>query len=239
MSRLTALIIAYFLLATAEIIGTHIGCLPLIFATKPLLMVTLFVWFYLQTKASANSKFRKYLLLSIVFAFGGDTFLMFLPFDEIFFLLGLGSFLIGQLFYVFAFSNSIITSKKTFNKPLGLALLIIFLSYYAILMYALFPYLEDFLIPVLVYGVAVCAMGVSAGWRLNKVSKKSFILVFSGAMLFVLSDTIIAVNQFLYKGNLVNAQVAIMVTYVLAQYLIIKGSVKYLKDHKLEDIKSY
>ena len=239
MSRLTALIIAYFLLATAEIIGTHIGCLPLIFATKPLLMVTLFVWFYLQTKASANSKFRKYLLLSIVFAFGGDTFLMFLPFDEIFFLLGLGSFLIGQLFYVFAFSNSIITSKKTFNKPLGLALLIIFLSYYAILMYALFPYLEDFLIPVLVYGVAVCAMGVSAGWRLNKVSKKSFILVFSGAMLFVLSDTIIAVNQFLYKGNLVNAQVAIMITYVLAQYLIVKGSVKYLKDHKLEDIKSY
>ena len=239
MSRLTALIIAYFLLATVEIIGTHIGCLPLIFATKPLLMVTLFVWFYLQTKASANSKFRKYLLLSIVFAFGGDTFLMFLPFDEIFFLLGLGSFLIGQLFYVFAFSNSIITSKKTFNKPLGLALLIIFLSYYAILMYALFPYLEDFLIPVLVYGVAVCAMGVSSGWRLNKVSKKSFILVFSGAMLFVLSDTIIAVNQFLYKGNLVNAQVAIMITYVLAQYLIIMGSVKYLKDHKLEDIKSY
>ena len=239
MSRLTALIIAYFLLATVEIIGTHIGCLPLIFATKPLLMVTLFVWFYLQTKASANSKFRKYLLLSIVFAFGGDTFLMFLPFDEIFFLLGLGSFLIGQLFYIFAFSNSIITSKKTFNKPLGLALLIIFLSYYAILMYALFPYLEDFLIPVLVYGVAVCAMGVSSGWRLNKVSKKSFILVFSGAMLFVLSDTIIAVNQFLYKGNLVNAQVAIMITYVLAQYLIIKGSVKYLKDHKLKDIKSY
>ena len=239
MSRLTALIIAYFLLATVEIIGTHIGCLPLIFATKPLLMVTLFVWFYLQTKASANSKFRKYLLLSIVFAFGGDTFLMFLPFDEIFFLLGLGSFLIGQLFYIFAFSNSIITSKKTFNKPLGLALLIIFLSYYAILMYALFPYLEDFLIPVLVYGVAVCAMGVSSGWRLNKVSKKSFILVFSGAMLFVLSDTIIAVNQFLYKGNLVNAQVAIMITYVLAQYLIVKGSVKYLKDHKLEDIKSY
>ena len=230
MSRLTALIIAYFLLATAEIIGTHIGCLPLIFATKPLLMVTLFVWFYLQTKESANSKFRKYLLLSIVFAFGGDTFLMFLPFDEIFFLLGLGSFLIGQLFYVFAFSNSIVHSKKPFNKPLGIALLIIFLGYYGILMFSLYPYLEDFLIPVLVYGIAVCAMGGSAGWRLNKVSRQSFTLVFVGAMLFVLSDTIIAVNQFLYKGNLLNAQVFIMITYVLAQYLIAKGSVKYLKE---------
>ena len=230
MSRLTALIIVYFLLAIAEIIGTHIDYLPLIFATKPLLMVTLFVWFYLQTKESVNSKFRNYLLLSIVFAFGGDTFLMFLPFDEIFFLLGLGSFLIGQLFYVFAFSNSIATPKGSFNKPMGAMLLIVFLSYYAILMYALFPYLEDFLIPVLVYGVAVCAMGVSSGWRLNKVSIESFLLVFIGAMLFVLSDTIIAVNQFLYKGNLLNAQVFIMITYVLAQYLIAKGGVKYLKE---------
>ena len=230
MSRLAALIIVYFLLAIAEIIGTHFDYLPLIFATKPLLMVTLFVWFYIQTKESANNKFRNYLLLSIVFAFGGDTFLMFLPFNEIFFLLGLGSFLIGQLFYVFAFSNSIITAKKPFNKPLGIALLIIFLGYYGILMFSLFPYLEDFLIPVLVYGIAVCAMGVSAGWRLNKVSRQSFTLVFVGAMLFVLSDTIIAVNQFLYKGNLLNAQVFIMITYVLAQYLIAKGSIKYLKE---------
>ena len=231
MSRLTALIIVYFLLAIAEIIGTHFDYLPLIFATKPLLMVTLFVWFYIQTKESANNKFRNYLLLSIVFAFGGDTFLMFLPFNEIFFLLGLGSFLVGQLFYVFAFSNSIITAKKPFNKPLGIALLIIFLGYYGILMFSLFPYLEDFLIPVLVYGIAVCAMGVSAGWRLNKVSRQSFTLVFVGAMLFVLSDTIIAVNQFLFKGNLLNAQVFIMITYVLAQYLIAKGSVKYLKEN--------
>ncbi len=231
MSRLTALIIVYFLLAIAEIIGTHFDYLPLIFATKPLLMVTLFVWFYIQTKESANNKFRNYLLLSIVFAFGGDTFLMFLPFNEIFFLLGLGSFLVGQLFYVFAFSNSIITAKKPFNKPLGIALLIIFLGYYGILMFSLFPYLEDFLIPVLVYGIAVCAMGVSAGWRLNKVSRQSFTLVFVGAMLFVLSDTIIAVNQFLFKGNLLNAQVFIMITYVLAQYLIAKGSIKYLKEN--------
>lgn len=230
MSRFTALLIVYFLLAIAEIIGTHIQYLPLIFAAKPLLMITLFVWFYLQTKESTNSKFRKYMLLSIIFAFGGDTFLMFFPFDEIFFLLGLGSFLIGQLFYVFAFSNSIVHSKKAFNKPFGITLLTIFLSYYAVLMYSLFPYLEDFLIPVSVYGAAVCAMGVSSGWRINKVSKESFTLIFIGAMLFVLSDTIIAVNQFLYKGNLLNAQVAIMITYVLAQYLIAKGSIKYLKE---------
>jgi len=230
MSKQKALIIVYFLLAIAEIIGTYNDYLPLIFATKPLLMVTLFVWFYLQTKGYSGNKYRKYLLISIVFAFGGDTFLMFFPFDEIFFLLGLGSFLIGQLFYVFAFSNSIKNSNKDFNKPVGITLLIVFLGYYAVLMYSLFSYLEDFLIPVLVYGIAVCAMGVSSGWRLNKVSKQSFLLVFIGAMLFVLSDTIIAVNQFLYKGNLWNAQVSIMITYVLAQYFIAKGSVKYLKE---------
>lgn len=229
MSKHNALIIIYFLLAIAEVIGEHVDWLPLIFATKPLLMVTLFFWFYLQTKESANNKFRKYLLLSIFFAFGGDTFLMFLPFDDIFFLLGLGSFLIGQLFYVFAFLSSIRASKNDFNKPIGFTLLIIFLSYYVILMYTLFPYLDDFLIPVLFYGFAICAMGVSSGWRIDKVSKRSFTLIFIGAMLFVVSDTIIAVNQFVYKGSLLNAHVYIMITYVIAQYLIVKGSIKYLK----------
>lgn len=231
MSKQKALIIIYFLLAIAEIIGTYNNFLPLIFATKPLLMVTLFVWFFSQTKQFAGNKFRKYLLFSIVFSFGGDTFLMFLPFDEIFFLLGLGSFLIGQLFYVFAFSYSIKNSSGNFNKPVGIGLLVVFLGYYVVLMYSLFPHLKDFLVPVFVYGVAVCAMGLTAGWRLNKVSPNSFKLVFVGAMLFVLSDTIIAVNQFLYKGAFWNAQVLIMITYVLAQYFIAKGSVKYLKEY--------
>jgi len=229
-SKSGLLITSYFVLAIVEICGTYFDFLPLIFATKPLLMVALFAWFYLLTKKNAGNKFRKYLIISIVFAFGGDTFLMFLPFNEIFFLLGLGSFLIGQLFYVFAFSYSITHSNKKFNKPVGVTLLVIFLAYYAILMYSLFPYLEDFLVPVLVYGVAVCAMGLTAGWRLNKVSSQSFLLVFIGAMLFVLSDTVIAVNQFLHNGNLWNAQVFIMITYVLAQYYIAKGSVKYLKE---------
>jgi len=230
MSKQKALIVIYFILAIIEVVGEYLEMVPLIFGTKPLLMITLFVWFYIQTKNYSNNKYRKYLLISIVFAFGGDTFLMFFPYNEIFFLLGLGSFLIGQLFYVFAFSNSIKNSKETFNKPVGITLLVVFLAYYAVLMISLFPFLEDFLVPVLVYGIAVCAMGVSAGWRLNKVSISSFTTVFIGAMLFVLSDTVIAVNQFLYKGNLWMAQVSIMITYVLAQYLIAKGSIRYLKE---------
>lgn len=230
LSKSTSLIGIYFLLSIIEICGTYFDFLPLIFATKPLLMVTLFVWFYIKTKSHSTNKFRKHILTSIVFAFGGDTFLMFLPYDQIFFLLGLGSFLVGQLFYVFAFSYSIKHSSKAFNKPVGFSLLLVFLTYYFVLMYKLYPNLNDFLIPVLVYGIAVCAMGLSAGWRINKVGSQTFNLVFLGAMLFVLSDTVIAINQFLYQGKFWNAQVIIMITYVLAQYFIAKGSVKYLEN---------
>ena len=52
----------------------------------------------------------------------------------------------------------------------------------------------------------------------------SFSLVFTGSLLFVFSDTMIAVNRFLtpipYEGIL------IMTTYISAQYLIMRGLLK-------------
>lgn len=223
------LIILYFLLALIEIVGEYYGILPLIFITKPLLMVVLACWVYMKTKKTAYNKYRKRLLISLGFAFGGDTFLMFFPYNENFFLLGLGSFLFGQLFYAFAFINSIKESENQVSISVRIAFVIIFITYYFLLMSTLFNNLNEFLIPVLVYGIAICLMGLTAAWRYQKVSFQSFFLVFAGAMLFVLSDTIIAVNQFMYKGNLWNAQVLIMLTYVIAQYLLSKGSVLYLK----------
>lgn len=223
------LIALYFLIALAEIIGEYNEWSVLIFATKPFLMIILGYWFFKETAKSENSKYRKRLLFSIGFAFGGDTFLMFLPYNENFFLLGLGSFLIGQLFYAFAFIESIRSSTVKAKKSFRLLFLFAFISYYIVLMKVLFNDLGEFLVPVLVYGLAICLMGLTAAWRLHKVSVASFTWVFTGAMLFVISDTIIAINQFMYKGNFWNAQVLIMLTYVMAQFLIAKGSVIYLK----------
>jgi hypothetical protein len=48
----------------------------------------------------------------------------------------------------------------------------------------------------------------------------------AGALLFMLSDSIIAVNKFLYQGELAFAGVGIMLLYISGQYFIAKGASK-------------
>jgi len=60
--------------------------------------------------------------------------------------------------------------------------------------------------------------------RMDRVNKISYIAVLCGAILFVISDSLISINKFYapfrYSG------IAIMSTYIIAQYLIIYGIVK-------------
>jgi uncharacterized membrane protein YhhN len=46
-------------------------------------------------------------------------------------------------------------------------------------------------------------------------------MVYSGALLFIMSDAMIAINKFL--NPLVQARLLIMATYIAAQFLIVKG----------------
>lgn len=41
-----------------------------------------------------------------------------------------------------------------------------------------------------------------------------------GAATFLVSDSILAINKFIYNGNLANAQFAVMITYYVAQILL-------------------
>jgi len=78
-------------------------------------------------------------------------------------------------------------------------------------------------IPVLVYGSSVCLMVIMAALRIDSVSRRSFWWVTIGAILFMLSDSIIAINKFLYEGNLPLASFFIMLTYIIAQFFIVHG----------------
>jgi uncharacterized membrane protein YhhN len=60
--------------------------------------------------------------------------------------------------------------------------------------------------------------------RQNKVNRQSYILVLVGAILFVLSDSMIAIDKFVYTFAL--SRIAIMTTYITAQYLIALGCLK-------------
>ena len=225
------LLILYIVLSIVEITGDVTGIKPIIYITKPLLMPVLMLWFFALTPLH-STKFKKIIAVSIVCSFFGDTFLLFVEKNEIFFLLGLGSFLIGQLLYGWAFILNIKATKTKGDIRLNILYAIVFGVFYLLLMKLLFPKLEDFLVPVLVYGLAICFMGLTAAYRYNKVPMNSYYLILAGALTFVVSDTCIALDKFYFPGGFPYAQALIMATYCSAQYLIIKGSAKYINQVK-------
>ena len=74
---------------------------------------------------------------------------------------------------------------------------------------------------ILVYAISLIGMSMMALNRHSRVSHRSFMLVFVGSILFVLSDSMIALNKFYMEFSL--AGFWIMLSYVAAQYLILRG----------------
>lgn len=229
-TTLTRFTIAYALLGIAEVTVDHLEYRSLMYALKPLLMIVLGWYFYSQTKAS--TKFFKFILFGIIFSWGGDVFLMFQPYHPLFFVAGLGSFLIAHIFYVLAFINNIRSSSTPLSAS-QLALGIVpFLIFSASFFYFIKDGLGDMLVPVAAYTIVISLMGITASLRGNAVNKTSYIWVLIGAVLFIMSDSTIALSKFVFtpEDPLPFYRVIIMALYITAQYLIAVGSIKVTKN---------
>ena len=86
------------------------------------------------------------------------------------------------------------------------------------------------LIPVAVYCAVITLMGITAVGRLGRTNRSSFNLVFLGALLFIMSDSVIGLNRF--AGPVEHAGPIVMSTYLLAQYLLVKGYTAFIEGLK-------
>jgi len=188
---------------------------------KALIIPILLLIYYSHIKQSVNG-FHRMIMAALVFSWGGDVLLQFTSFNETFFLAGLGSFLVAQLMYLIAFFSTPGRNKVVIGPKAWLLLPII--AYGTGLLYYLWDGLEEMRIPVLAYAIVILTMLSAALNRTGKVNHLSYLLVLIGAMLFVLSDSLIAIDRFKVSFSL--ARIAIMSTYITAQYLIITGCLK-------------
>lgn len=205
----------------------------LILISKPLLLSLLSIW-YLLKKRPLSLPYQKWLLAGLIFSLGGDTLLMFVengPKNEHFFLFGLGSFLLAQLCYTICFFSYAKARKGFIQQRIYWALP--FLVYLIGLLYILWPDLEVvFKLPVTTYAVAIVGMAIAAFNLKSFLSPKVLFTLMLGVLLFVLSDSLIAVNKF--KFSIPYARVWIMSTYILGQYLIVRATIDFpLKDQRL------
>lgn len=194
----------------------------LIFISKPLLLTTLSLWFYLQVRP-LRIKTARFILAGLLFSIGGDTLLMFVengPKDEKFFLLGLGSFLLAQVCYLLGFIYY--PGSKTGSVAQKPAWAIPFVVYLIGIMSLLWPNIPGPMrLPVGVYSLAIVGMATAAFNLRPLLLPKVFWGLMAGVLLFVLSDSLIALNRFM--GDAISIpfpRVSIMLTYLLGQYLI-------------------
>lgn len=225
MRHFKVLSLFYFLVLAIEIYAEVMDDRQLVWFTKPILMPLLLVLFLLNAQQNQNKE-RIYFSLALIFSLAGDVFLMFKN-DDLF-VFGLGSFLIGHLAYILSFSGRIKDAKVPLLKKLLLALP--FLVFVVSFLLFLHPYItsnpetQPIFIPVMVYASVIGTMGYTALLRKNGTTASSFILVFVGALLFVLSDSCIAINKFV--NPLPQSGLIIMLTYGVAQYLMTLGTLK-------------
>ena len=213
-SRANIWLIIFVVVAVLELVAATWNLELLNWFVKPLLMITLGL--YYGSVSGPETSWRKYVFLALAFSWAGDVFLML---DEMF-IPGLASFLIAHLFYINLYR---LTGASTQRIPFrALALLGI---YGAALMAFLYPHLGEMLVPVPVYALVILGMVAFALKRRAGTTVSSYRHALFGALLFVLSDSLIAVNKF--ATEIPFERVLIMSTYITAQYLIVKGLLQH------------
>lgn len=210
--------VLFFVIVIIELFSKSLSPLSsLHHIAKPLILVSLILFFYLKSEHLAK-KVRKLTLVALVFSLSGDLLLMFDHVSPNYFLAGLGSFLLSHLFYTLVFLDK----RNKEKTPILFPTLIVV---YAIsLLFILKNGLGNLVIPVVIYVFAILSMAIAAILRKGVVTSFSYKLALIGALLFVISDTFIAINKF--YTTLTNEHFLIMSTYALAQYCIVMGIIK-------------
>jgi uncharacterized membrane protein YhhN len=192
------------------------------FITKPLLMILLAAYFHFAVQ---RNDFTRWIMFAIIFSFGGDVALMFQHIAPIYFILGLSSFLIAHLFYSYGMAKypNFNQGYLMKNKWIALPLLI----YCGGLVSFLWSSLGAMTLPVVIYSLVIMLMGLSGVNMSGRLNTTAATYIIIGAILFILSDSVIALNKFKSDDlSIPMPSLIIMVTYILGQFFIVEGVVK-------------
>jgi uncharacterized membrane protein YhhN len=177
-----------------------------VYVFKPLTMAFILL-IAVQAGWPDLSRYKVAILAGLVCSLAGDVFLM-LPSDR--FIPGLVSFLVAHLFYIAAF---------TAGTGFGFSWRLLPCAVYGILIFSILaPYLGKMKLPVVVYMAVILVMAWQAWERWRQTGQSAALLAFLGAVLFLVSDSALAVNRF--RGGYKSAQALILSTYFAAQWLI-------------------
>ena len=181
---------------------------------KPAVMGLLLAWFWTATGFRGPTIF---FAAGLLFSLAGDVFLM-LPKEQ--FIAGLVSFLIAHLFYILGFTRSLPHASLPVFILAALVTLTAWQIFSRVRAGLAAAGKKKLILPVLVYTTVISIMLFTALLTLlnDEWSAGTALLASAGALLFFLSDGILAWNKFVEP--LKNGKLAVIVTYHAGQVLI-------------------
>jgi uncharacterized membrane protein YhhN len=221
------LFLFFLIIVIAQLLSIVFGW-PLIHQISKPLIVPLLMFYYVRERNRESQPKSQLLLIALFFSFLGDSLLMYTNKNEAYFMAGLVSFLLSHIGYIFVYrqhklaevSNELVGMQRLrFSFPIILA--------GTGLVVVLYPHLGDMLFPVAVYALVIVMMTLNALFRFGSTNSPSFWIVLAGALLFMLSDSILAINKFM--NPFAGAGFIVMLTYITAQYLIVEGLIRHKK----------
>jgi len=177
------------------------------FVTKPL-TTGLIVAVAAAAAAPVPAAYKTLVLTGLAFSLLGDIALMF---PEKWFTAGLVAFLAAQVFYILAF-------KPLPGHPVLPAMFLPFVFFGLLMFFLLAPKLGPMKLPVFIYIAAITTMAGFAAVRYIYRGGTKSLLAFVGAVLFLVSDSVLAYDRFARKVP--GARIIILGTYFPAQLLI-------------------
>ncbi len=210
----------YFTVGIVFIISHYLEFTGTAFISKMLIMFLLMVIFALNLRHDKN-RLHKYMFAGLFFSWIGDVLLEIPGGGEVMFMAGLGGFLISLVLYAVVFFSTPGKNEVFHNR---FYLIIPVLLYGFAMGFYLYDHLGEMRLPVIIYETAMITMLAGAVSRIGKVNRASYFMVLAGAILFIISDSVLAVNKFVQPVSL--STLIIMGTYIAAQWLITTGYIR-------------
>ncbi len=199
--------LAALISAAAAILADYHDRRPFVYVLRPLTMV-LIIFVALQAARPSAPSYKILILGGLCACLAGDVFMM-LRNKRL--MAGMASFFIALLFYIAAFSVGLKSSLVIWP-------FVVLAAYGFLFTKGLLPYLGRKKISVIVYVAAMTVVAWLSAERYIQIKEFHALSAYSGAVLFLISDSAWAVNNFVRKRRF--AQILILSTYFAAQWHI-------------------
>ncbi len=215
----------------AQILGEDFKYLQ--WGSKFLLIPTLMAYLAAQNLPNASSKEKWFIMLALLGSLAGDVLLSF----PNLFIVGMVAFMTTHIFNILFFTQHA-PSKDSNNTKVY-----IYSALLAIFCYIIYANLKNamgsLIYPVLVYMILICSSAICAvrASRNDKVKMIANLFWIPGMLFFITSDAVLAFNKFSWEKtgpHIKNIGLVTMMTYGIAQLLLVKGFQLYFANNKSE-----